>query len=102
MIVAPNAVESKSFSYNPATRAFCAFASDFEPAKFATFFSKAFDDAGDVGFKMISSKTGRAVLFTWSETVRDGDGDIRIWIFEVYNPKREEALEGLTVHILND
>lgn len=43
-------------------------------------FSQVFDDAADRGCVLYSARTGRHVLFTLLEVLRDREGDITGWV----------------------
>lgn len=88
MSIIAREVNSNRFHYD-GRRRFVAEASDFGPLREAVrfghpFLSQAFDDAADVGFRMVSAKTGKSVLFTLTNTIEDNDGDVSAWEFESY------------------
>lgn len=58
---------------------------------------RIWDDAADIGYELISHRTGEAVLFYLHKEIRDRDGDIEAWI---YRPVRTEVEAEL--HVLND
>ena len=56
-----------------------------------------YNGANGLGYKVRSHKTNRAIVFVRSETVRDRDGDIQVWIYRSLDPKVPVEL-----HVLND
>jgi hypothetical protein len=44
-------------------------------------FSRLYDDAGDVGFQLLSGKTHKMLPFYHSNMIRDDDGDVMFWEF---------------------
>lgn len=65
-------------------------------------FSRLYDDAADQGFILKSHITGKELTFHLVNESRDGDGDVKFWVYElvpgVYDPK----VMGATVVVLND
>jgi hypothetical protein len=98
MVIAPIVTSTDKFSYFKKNKTFVAEASQFSLAQHEMFFSCAYNDACDVGFYMVSAKTGRKALFIFRETLRDRDGDIVKWVWDAADPE----LEGVTVQIFND
>lgn len=65
---------------------------------------RIYNDACDVGFKVVSKRTGQDAIFYLSEERRSGEGDIYLWIFK---PIPEDVRQGrvaadIEIHILND
>jgi hypothetical protein len=56
-------------------------------------------DSMDIGFGIRSIKTNRIVFFTLKNLLRNEEGEIEGWVFEVYNPTNHRDLEGLTATI---
>lgn len=59
--------------------------------------SRVYDDACDVGYTVISHRTGREVVYAQHETVRNAT-EVRYWI---YMPVRHTDPQ-IPVHIFND
>lgn len=57
---------------------------------------RVYDDACDVGFTLISDRTGREVVFYLARTHCDDEGDFKYW--EFHSLQRE----GLVVTVFND
>jgi hypothetical protein len=55
---------------------------------------RVFDDAIDVGFNVLSEKTGDTKLFTLVKADRDDDGDVTAF--------RLESEDGIKITIFND
>lgn len=66
-------LSTKDFTWNPKTKVFSAEASDFGQRKIA---GRVFDDAMDVGFVLVSERTGTEVIFAQSGTDRDDEGEL--------------------------
>jgi hypothetical protein len=58
---------------------------------------RVWDDACDVGYRLISHRTGKAEVFYLAAVQRDADGDIQVWIYRPVN--RRVVAE---FHVLND
>jgi hypothetical protein len=65
---------------------------------------RVYPDACDVGFTMVSDKTGKQVVFVEEDEVRDVDNDILYWLFvPTENSIRQNPeLVGVTVLLFND
>lgn len=63
-------------------------------------FGRVYDDACDEGLTVVSSRTGRQVVFVVDATVRDNDGDITEWVLTPVNPADASTVRGL--RIFND
>ena len=58
-----------------------------------------YDDACDIGFTLVSTKTGNSKIFYHEKTIRDSEGDILYWTYnEIEGPKST----NLRVKIFND
>lgn len=66
--------------------------------------SQIWDDFCDLGFVMVSEKTGAEVVFSLDHEVRDAENDITHWIFEpsLGDITKNEKLRNITVTIYND
>lgn len=105
MAIIARSVSTKFFDYNKDGKVFCAEASDL-PKGF-DFLGPIYDDACDSGFKLMSHKTGKEILFTWWKTDRDASGeDIAGWWFKPVLGRRELLTHGhlanVTLLIIND
>lgn len=92
---------TNSFTYLPRSRTFTIEESDFGPRGTA-YCGRIYDDAADMGFWLVSSKTGREKPFVfWRGHSRDGE--LTHWEFREINPRSGRTLEGgLKVLIFND
>lgn len=61
---------------------------------------RIWDDAADVGFEMLSDRTGKKMIFTFSKTIYDNEGEVIAWEYVPYNV--ELLNSGVKAHILND
>lgn len=66
--------------------------------------SQLYDDACDVGLAMLNTQTGVQTRWALKEEVKDSEGELQVTIFvpcseSVY---KTPALEGWTLHVLND
>ncbi len=84
MILRPREISSKPFTISPRDpNHWVAEISDLGP-NFQ--FERVYDDACDVGFTLISSKTGKGVVFALEAEERNRDGDILMWHFVSVTP----------------
>lgn len=63
--------------------------------------SRIWDDACDVGFWMLSPKTGKKVLFMFEAEAKSPDGETSAWLFRAYDPTAY-VTSDVTVTIYND
>jgi hypothetical protein len=93
MILTPNPISSSRFSFKGNT--FSTEASDlgrsFE-------LDRVYDDALDLGFSIVSAKTGKIAVFAFYNHEKDGEGDLVSWIFRCVTP----GLTHLKAVIFND
>jgi len=96
-------ISSSRFSYNAERKEFCAEISEIQHGG-SNPLGPLYHDAADAGFVMISAKTGDAVQFYLSDEQRDADRDVKFWEFKPteYSIRKNPALAGVTVIILND
>lgn len=92
MLMMPCKTDSKLFSFKDNT--FSAFASDL-PKNWNP--GQVYDDACDVGFTIISARTGKPAVFALTKTVTD-DGDTLSWVFKCVT----HGLTHLACTIYND
>lgn len=64
---------TRQFSYDAATSTFSAEVSS------TNGLHRVYDDACDVGLTLVSSRTGREVVFVVTDEHRDGEGDVTHW-----------------------
>lgn len=65
-----------------------------EASDFTRLCGRVYNDAADVGFEVLSPRTGQKVLFTLASDVRDNEGEIL--------KTRYTSSSGLTIEIFND
>lgn len=87
---------SKQFTWNVETGHFVACASDLSRTDF---WSRIYDDACDVGFAIVSERTGKSVVFYLAEQEHNGD-EITNWNFLPLN--NEVCPEGVMAVVFND
>lgn len=90
-------VSSDRFSYEPNHRSFVSERSDLAEYDL---FRQIYDDLADVGFSMVSARTGETRIFFLEESEMDEDGDIRFWTFRMLKPDGNES--DITCTIFND
>lgn len=61
---------------------------------------RVYDDACDVGFTLVSHRTGRKVVVSHVRDIRDGEGDLVASVFET--APYQAGAPSVAVHILND
>lgn len=92
-------LSTRQFTYNPATRCFSAEASDFGPGGFANALGPVFNDACDIGFVLVSAKTGEECKVVLDREVHNADDDLEAWVFV---PVARSLRRLFTVKIFND
>lgn len=84
-------ISTKSLTYDGSRKWLIAEASDLpNPAP-------VYNGANGLGYKVRSHKTGKAIVFIRSETVRDSEGDVQVWIYRSLDKNVPVEL-----HVLND
>ena len=86
----PTPVSTDRFSYDPATRSFSA-----EISELRINFGRVYDDAVDEGFTMVSTKTGREIVFVVEHVEYDPEGDLRWWTLR-------SLTDNFTATVFND
>lgn len=61
---------------------------------------RIYDDAVDVGFEMVSERTGAKMVFCFSKIIKDVEGEIVA--FEYVPADYNLMIKGIKVHVLND
>jgi len=100
MLLNPTPITTDRLMYHKESRIFTAEASMLpEP-------SRAYDDACDLGYTLLSHRTGTEIVFVHTNTIRDREGDV---LYDVYCPapedrvaRRDNFLRGLVLHVFND
>lgn len=88
-------ISTRPFMYSPSDNTFVACASDLRGFRLG----RIYDDACDVGFTLISQRTGREIVFALAHEERDRDGDLR---WEDFRPVNRNEWGAGTVRIYND
>lgn len=99
MILKPHPVSSDRFDFDRTTNILAADASTlgFAPGQE---FARVYDDACDVGLTVVSTRTGREVVYA-VETEFGREGEILYWVLAPADPR--ERRSGLPVlHVFND
>lgn len=64
---------------------------------------RVYDDACDLGYTLVSARTGREVVFAQTFTSRDIGGDVAFWVYEPEPyQKRLGELAGVRLIVFND
>lgn len=94
-------VSSSQFTYDKLNKKFTTEISDLGPS---FRFVQIYPDAADLGFTMISAKTGKEVRFFVDQIGENRDGDITHWVCkpDMYAVRKNPSLNGVTVTIFND
>lgn len=74
-----------SMSYNAKTRTFAIEDSMLCHSKIIP--SRVWNDACDVGYTLVSHRTGKEVAMAMDDVLRDADGDIQAWVYKSVWPK---------------
>lgn len=92
-------ISSKDFTWNSKTQTFSTELSEFghRNARCNTL-AQIYDDACDIGFVMVSEKTGKEEVFAFVEAKKDEEGDLQFLKYVPANPK----LRGISVLFFND
>ena len=92
------AFSSDKYTYVHVDKTFYADVSELNGGKLEI--GQVYDDACDVGFFMVSSKTGFRVAFALSNTMADREGEVNAWQF--MSVAESPELRDLKVMIFND
>lgn len=90
-------ISTDRFTYHPADRAFTAEASELGGLRLG----RVYPDACDVGFTLVSARTGRAVRVILAHTERDREGDT-LWTDFAPAPEDRKAAGFDRVRVFND
>lgn len=71
-LLKPNRTSTKAFTYTPSTRHFTACISD------TNGMGRVWDDACDTGLTLVSSRTGREIVFVVTD-METREGDTMLW-----------------------
>ena len=89
-------ISTDQLGWTPEHNQFSAYISDlsraFNPLK------QIWDDACDVGFELVSARTGAVVVFTLERTDKDRDREVAGWKFRGFAP----GFDHLKVLLIND
>ena len=97
MILSPAPVSTDRFSFNLNDRVFTAELSDLG-RDFR--FGRVYDDACDVGLTLVSTRTGRRVVFAIENEIRDREGELQY--IELRPASRFESDDLPAVRLFND
>ena len=84
------------FTFNSDSECFTTEASDTRGAHL----DQLWDDATDVGFVMVSAKTGKRLPFVFSYSETDREGEVTAWVFNAHTLER--PLNRLIARVYND
>jgi len=96
MSIIAKEISSKFFDYNGRTKVFAAEVSDLP---FHPIGSKIYDDACDVGFRMVSERTGEKLLFSLYHVDQNQEYEVQGWWFKAVS---KTNLSELKVLVIND
>lgn len=88
-------ISTRPFLYDPTTNTFSAEASDLRGFRLG----RIYDDACDIGFTLVSQRTGREIVFALAHEERDREGDL---LFEDFRPVNRNEWGAGTVRVFND
>jgi hypothetical protein len=93
-------IPSSLFTYDEPTKTFTTEISDLGRA---FRFQLIYDDARDIGFQMVSTRTGEVVTFYLEGPHFDGEGELTHWTLRVIcEDARKHNLRGVIATIFND
>ena len=98
MILSPAPVSTDRFSFDLNDRVFTAELSDLG-RDFR--FGRVYDDACDVGLTLVSTRTGRRVVFAIENEIRDREGEL-LWIDLRPADLREAQILRCNIRLFND
>lgn len=78
LVICTATVPSERFMYSPVSKSFVTEASSLGAFQV----SQIYDDASDVGFIMVSKRTGREAVFYLNQAHHDREGDLTHWTFK--------------------
>jgi hypothetical protein len=94
MILRPSPVSSKFFSFK--NNSFVAEMSDLQDN--LKRFDRVYTDSADIGFSIVSEKSGASCVFAMTEMIRDDEGELQFWNFVCVTP----GFKNLKAVIFND
>jgi hypothetical protein len=96
-LLRPCPIHTSRLNYNAAERTFSEEASTIGAP------GRVYDDACDVGYTLVSARTGREVVFAETFTRYDNEGDIVYWVYEPEPYQRRLGeLAGVRLIVFND
>lgn len=96
MIIGPR-INADRFDYQQDSKTFVEEISTLSSGKPVKLWGQLFDDACDLGFVLVSPRTGKEIPFYLSSTDQDCDGDVTGWNF-----KPVDSSIPFSVLIIND
>jgi hypothetical protein len=99
MTLQPSPISSSQFNYHPGENLLTADASDL-----GTIGGRVYDDACDVGFTVVSARTGAARIFVMAREAFDREGDLLYVDFEMIPESKtgDAVADALRVRLYND
>ncbi len=79
----------------------CTEASDL-PGRFPSDLGRVYDDSCDVGFTMLSDRSGRSAVFCLDHVEKDEEGDLLFWRFRSVRRSHGADIPDMTVTVFND
>lgn len=90
-VICAAAINTQVLTWDSGTRRFIAEASELPLP------TRVWDDALDLGFRLVSHRTGDSVVFAMDRVVRDREGEVQAWVFKPITGDHQMEL-----HVLND
>lgn len=90
-VVCNQVINTRALHWDPHSRWFVGGASELPPP------GQVWAEDYDVGYRLVSHRTGHEVVFCLANVRRDADGDIQVWI---YRPVDTDV--SMELHVLND
>lgn len=99
MILKPTPISTSRLTWCPRDREFVTDASLLDHQGLRP--SRVYDDACDVGYTLVSHRTGKELVVAHDDTVKNREGEVVAW---VYRPvRRSGGLDAsISLHVLND
>jgi hypothetical protein len=100
MTLQPSPISSSQFNYHPGENLLTAEASDLRDLRQG----RVYDDACDVGFTVVSARTGAARIFVMAREEFDREGDLLYVDFEMIPESKtgDAVADALRVRLYND
>jgi hypothetical protein len=95
-LLRPSCIHTSRLHWHPEHRLFTADASDLPVP------SRAFNDACDLGYTLISERTGRQIVVVQNGDRRDGEGELEYVIYDEADHRGPKRSPLVRLHVYND